>query len=173
MTHWKQLANYDYLGAYSLNDKKEMTVTIKKVVQELVTVNAGRKENCIVAYFSDSDKPMILNKTNCKTITKLHGTPNIEEWQGKKITLFASTASLAGETVECLRIRPYVAADKTEPLPEITLEQALQLKTAKGTPLGELTREQLEILRNSPVSAQLKAAANLIANEADKLKENN
>lgn len=107
MTHWKNLADYTYLGAYSLNDKKEMTITIKDIKQELVTGNAGRKENCIVAYFSDSDKPMILNKTNCKTIQKVYGTPNIEEWCGKKITIFASTTSLAGETVECLRIRPY------------------------------------------------------------------
>jgi hypothetical protein len=116
MTHWKQLANYDYLGAYSLGDKKELTITIKDIKQELVTGNAGRKETCIVAYFSDNDKPMILNKTNCKTIQKVYGTPNIEEWRGKKITIFASTTSLAGETVECLRIRPYLpVADKPAP----------------------------------------------------------
>lgn len=30
MTHWKQLANYDYLGAYSLENGKDKTVTIKK-----------------------------------------------------------------------------------------------------------------------------------------------
>ena len=105
--HWKQLANYDYLGAYSLDGMTELTVTIKSVTQELVTGNAGRKENCIVAHFSDNAKPMILNRTNCKTIQKIYSTPNIEEWVGKKIILFVSTASLAGETVECLRIRPY------------------------------------------------------------------
>ena len=116
MTHWKNLASYDYLGAYSLENGKDKIVTIKEIKQELVTGNAGRKENCIVAYFSDAAKPMILNKTNCKTIQKLYNTPNIEEWRGKKITLFASTTSLAGETVECLRIRPYPpVADKPAP----------------------------------------------------------
>lgn len=116
MTHWKQLANYDYLGAYSLKNGKDKIVTIKKIVTELVTGNAGRKDNCIVAYFSDEEKPMILNKTNCKTIQKIYGTPLIEEWVGKKIVLFASTTSLAGETVECLRIRPYPpAADNPAP----------------------------------------------------------
>lgn len=116
MTHWKQLANYDYLGAYSLKNGEDKIVTIKKIVTELVTGNAGRKDNCIVAYFSDEEKPMILNKTNCKTIQKIYGTPLIEEWVGKKIVLFASTTSLAGETVECLRIRPYPpAADNPAP----------------------------------------------------------
>lgn len=116
LTHWKALANYDYLGAYSLENGKDKIVTIKKIVTELVTGNAGRKDNCIVAYFSDEEKPMILNKTNCKTIQKIYGTPIIEEWVGKKIVLFASTTSLAGETVECLRIRPYPpVADKPAP----------------------------------------------------------
>ena len=116
MTHWKQLANYNYLGAYSLKNGKDKIVTIKEIKQELVTGNGGRKENCIVAHFSDEEKPMILNKTNCKTIQKVYGTPLIEEWIGKKIVLFASTTSLAGETVECLRIRPYPpVADKPAP----------------------------------------------------------
>ena len=88
------------MGCFSLDNGKDKIVTIKEIKQELVTGNAGRKENCIVAYFTDADKPMILNKTNCKTIQKVYCTPNIEEWVGKKITLFASTTSLAGETVE-------------------------------------------------------------------------
>lgn len=116
MTHWKNLSNYDYLGAYSIEDNKELVVTIKQIGKELVTGNAGRTENCIVAHFSDSDKPMILNKTNCKTIQKLYGSPHIEDWIGKKIALFASTTQLAGEHVECLRVRPYLpVAEKPAP----------------------------------------------------------
>lgn len=105
-THWKNLTEMPYLGAYSLVGKKEMTLTIKEIKQELVTGSAGRKETCIVAYFTDAEKPMILNRTNCKTISKIYDTPIVEKWQGKKITIYASTTSLAGETVECLRIRP-------------------------------------------------------------------
>lgn len=107
-THWKSLADMPYIGAYALAGKKEMTLTIKNVVQELVIGNAGKKENCIVAYFQEPEKPMILNRTNCKTITKLYDTPIIEEWIGKKITIYKSTTSLMGEQVECLRIRPAV-----------------------------------------------------------------
>jgi hypothetical protein len=168
MTHWKQLANYDYLGAYSLENGKDKTVTIKKIVQELVAGNAGRKENCIVAYFSDEEKPMILNKTNCKTIQKIYGTPLIEEWIGKKITLYASTTSLAGETVECLRIRPYPpAADKPAPKCEEC--------GADITGVGKMTAEATAIYTEKKYGAKLcaKCATRRAAEESEKEKTEN
>lgn len=168
MTHWKQLANYDYLGAYSLENGKDKTVTIKKIVKELVTGNAGRKENCIVAYFSDEEKPMILNKTNCKTIQKIYGTPMIEEWVGKKIILFASTTTLAGETVECLRIRPYPpVADKPAPKCEEC--------GADITGVGKMTAEATAIYTEKKYGAKLcpKCATRRAAEEAEKEKKEN
>jgi hypothetical protein len=168
MTHWKNLANYDYLGAYSLENGKDKTVTIKKIARELVTGNAGRKENCIVAYFADEEKPMILNKTNCKTIQKVYGTPMIEEWVGKKIVLFASTTSLAGETVECLRIRPYPpVADKPAPKCEEC--------GADITGVGKMTAEATAIYTEKKYGAKLcaKCATRRAAEEAEKEKTEN
>lgn len=104
LTHWKQLTNPDYLGAYSLEDGKDLTVTIKEVKRELVTGVGGKKEECTVAYLV-GQKPMILNVTNCKSIATIYKTPFIENWKGKQITLFVSTTKLKGEDVECLRIR--------------------------------------------------------------------
>lgn len=116
MTHWKQLINMDYIGAYALPDGKDLTLTIDRVVKEMVTGNNGKKEMCMVAYFKEKDyKPMILNRTNAKSITSLAGSPYIEKWQGQRVTLYATTTNLGRETVECLRIRPTVA-EKTEPI---------------------------------------------------------
>lgn len=117
-THWKQLVNLDYIGAYALPDGKDLTLTIDHVVREMVTGNNGKKEQCMVAYFKEKDyKPMILNRTNAKSIQALSGSPYIEEWQGQRITLYATTTRLGGDTVECLRIRPTVASpSKSEPL---------------------------------------------------------
>jgi len=106
MTHWKKLHNYDYLGAYSLDDGKDRVLTIKEVVQEQVVSDGGRKEMCMVVRWAEDEKPMIMNKTNSKMVQMIYGTPNIEEWVGKKIQLFADTTKLKGEVVECLRIRP-------------------------------------------------------------------
>ena len=104
-THWRQLVNPDYLGAYSLPEGNDITVKIEKVVKELVTSMGGKKEECTVAYI-EKNKPMILNVTNSRMIQKIYGTPYIEDWKGKEITLYAATTKLKGEDVECLRIRP-------------------------------------------------------------------
>lgn len=116
MTHWKQLINMDYIGAYALPDGKDLTLTIDHVVKENVTGNNGKKEMCMVLYFKEKDyKPMILNRTNAKSITALVGSPYVEKWQGQRITLYATTTRLGGDTVECLRIRPTVS-EKTAPI---------------------------------------------------------
>lgn len=113
LTHWKKLVNPDYIGAYSLQKGQDLTVTIQSVGREMVTGSNGKKEECTVAKLK-GQKPFIINRTNAKTITQVHGTPFIEEWAGKQITLYVSTTKVAGEDVECLRIR------KTKPeLPKL------------------------------------------------------
>ncbi len=105
-THYKRLMNPDYIGAYALNEGEDLTVVIDYVVREVITGTGGKKEECTVAHLR-GQKPFILNSTNQKSIARLYG-PYIEDWAGKPITLFASTTKLAGDTVECLRIRPTV-----------------------------------------------------------------
>jgi hypothetical protein len=108
-THWKKLTNPDYIGAYALTPGQDLIATIKHVKNEVVTGADGKKEECIVVRFVEPNiKPMILNSTNAKTITKIYETPYIEEWQGKKIQLFADKVKAFGEVVEALRIRPFV-----------------------------------------------------------------
>ena len=79
-THWKQLMNPDYLGAYALPEGQDITVTIKFVQREEVTGEGGKKEMCTVAHI-ENNKPMILNVTNQKTIAKMYG-PYIEDCSG-------------------------------------------------------------------------------------------
>jgi len=103
-THWKQLTNPNYIGAYSLQEGKDMIVEIVSVSREMVKGEGGKQDECTVAQLKDQ-KPMILNVTNCKTIAKLFETPFIEEWSGKKITIYSAKVSVKGELIECLRIR--------------------------------------------------------------------
>jgi len=118
-THWKKEFNYDYMGSYSLPDGKDVILTIKETRKEKVTGPAGKKEDCFVCYFVESDKPMILNRTNCKTIEKIYKSPFIEDWPGLRVQLGIDTVSAFGESVEALRIRnvkpaPAVKVDYTE-----------------------------------------------------------
>ncbi len=62
-THWKKLENPDYIGAYSLENGKDLIVTIDSVKRELVTGQGGKKEECTIAYLK-GQKPFILNRTN-------------------------------------------------------------------------------------------------------------
>lgn len=110
-THWKRLINPDYLGAYSLDPGKDMVLTIREVRKEMVTGADGKKEECIVCYWLENQKPMILNVTNCKTISKLLKTPYIEHWAGHRIQICAEMVSAFGEKVEALRVRKQLPED--------------------------------------------------------------
>lgn len=113
LTHWKKLTNPDYIGAYSLQPGEEKTVEIVSVGKRMVKGTDGKESECIVADLK-GEKPFILNKTNCKTLTKLFKTPFIENWKGKRVIVYAAKVKAFGEEVDALRIRP------TEPLlPEL------------------------------------------------------
>ena len=104
-THWKKLNNPDYLGAYAFDPGEEKTVTIAKVGTETVTGTDGKREECIVAHFVEKGvKPMILNVTNCTTITNILGTPYIENWVNKKISLHVESVRAFGGVVDAVRV---------------------------------------------------------------------
>lgn len=136
-THWKVLVNPDYMGAYSLPEGQDVTVTILSVGREMVKGEGGKKEECTVAQIK-GNKPLILNRTNCKSIEKLYGSPYIEDWAGKQITLFATTTKVAGETVACLRIRPKVAERTKATLTDERLDKAIE-----SIQTGQFTLEKL------------------------------
>lgn len=113
LTHWKKLTNPDHLGAYALEPNQDLVVTIKSVTNELVASPDGKKETCMVMRFKENVKPMVLNATNSKTITKLFKTPFIEEWEGRKIQLYVQTGVKAfGDVVDALRVRSFLPVEK-------------------------------------------------------------
>lgn len=112
-THWKKLTSPNYLGSYAFNPGEEKIVTIESVGKESVTGESGRAEDCIVAHLVN-EKPLILNKTNCKAITKLLGTPYIEEWAGHKIVLAVQRVKAFGEDVDAIRVKPKLPGEICE-----------------------------------------------------------
>ena len=49
--------------------------------------------------------PFGMNKTNAKTVAQLYGK-DMREWVGQRITLYPTTTRMAGDVVDCIRIRP-------------------------------------------------------------------
>ncbi len=107
-THWKKLTNPNYLGAYSIENNQDLILTIKNVREERVTGPDGKKDDCVACYFYENVKPMILNATNMKMITKLYETPFIEEWTGKKIQVGIEKVKAFGDIVDTLRVRKVI-----------------------------------------------------------------
>ena len=142
-THWKLLINPDYIGAYWLTPGEDATVTIDFVHREVITGTGGKKEECTVAHLRNGVKPFILNVTNSKSIAKLYG-PFIEDWAGKQITLYASTAKMAGDTVECLRVRPKVAVRTIPTITDTRLDKAIE-SIAAGQFTVEQVRERFDL----------------------------
>ena len=112
-THWKKWTNPNYMGSYAFQPGEERTLTIKEVKRELVYNPSGSgKEECTVAYFVEDEKPLILNATNCKTIAKVWGTPFVEDWKDRKITLKVKKISAFGEMVDAVRVANERPADE-------------------------------------------------------------
>ena len=138
LTHWKTLTNPNYIGAYSLQPGEERTVEIISVGKEKVKGTDGKEQECIVAVLKN-EKPFILNKTNCKTLTKVYGTPFIENWKGKKIIVFAEKVKAFGDLVDALRIKPVVPI-----LPELTPDSPKWPGAVAALMEGTVTIEQIE-----------------------------
>jgi hypothetical protein len=103
-THWKQNFDYKYTGTYELKQGETKTLVISRTATEEVMSTTGQKQLCFVAYFSRQEKPMILNKTNCKTITKMYGA-YVENWIGKAIIIESKLVKSFGEMVDALRVK--------------------------------------------------------------------
>jgi len=119
-THWKKQFNYNFLGTYSLPEEKDLVVTIIRTEKQQVTSSNGKAEECLVVYFQETDKPMILNRTNARTIEKLAATPFIEDWPGTRLQLYvARDVKAFNTTTDALRIRdfhPKLQGLDTEPI---------------------------------------------------------
>lgn len=110
-THWKKLTNPNYFGSWDIPEGKSITVEIISVAKELVTGVGGEKEECIVAQLKDQ-KPLILNKTNCKTIDKVFGSHYIEDWKGKSVVLIIQKIKAFGEVVDAVRVKQVRVANE-------------------------------------------------------------
>ena len=138
-THWKQNFDYRFTGAYELEPGQEVVLTISKLGHEKLKNQHGQEETCFVAYFDGKHKPMVLNKTNCKSIEKLYGAYQ-EDWVGKQITVYAAKVSAFGEQVDALRIRERKPVATKQATPE-QLEQISALLEMKS--ITDEEREQL------------------------------
>ena len=94
----------------SASDLKGRPVTLTIAGVAVVEFDDGRKPKI---EFRETDKTMIVNKTNTNTIIDIHGADS-DGWIGKKITLIPTQTDFQGKQVPCIRVQlpaTQVAAD--------------------------------------------------------------
>jgi len=117
-----------YVSAHELKGK-DVTVTIERVVAATVEGEGNRKARKPVIHFKNASKPLVLNKTNAKAIVGMYGA-DYTKWNGKRITIYPTTTSLAGATVDCIRVRPKPPGTSVQDSPPI-------VATAEPSTAGE------------------------------------
>ena len=108
-----------YLKASDLPEEGAQPLTIKKIAMEEIGKN---KESKLVIYFEELEKAFVCNKTNAKTITKLTGSDDTDNWSGETINLYRAEVEFQGEMVESIRVklkatRPQSKAVDDDPIP--------------------------------------------------------
>lgn len=101
--------NPNYLGSWDLEElpNKEVTLTIAKIVDEkVVDTLTGKDKVETLCYWTDpAFKPMILNITNKKRISKLYKTKDTEKLKGKSVIIGIERVKAFGDIYEALRIQ--------------------------------------------------------------------
>jgi hypothetical protein len=91
-----------YLKAGDLPEEGSQVVTIEKIGLEEIGKD---KETKIVLYFEELQQALICNKTNARTIARLMGSEDLDDWVGKTIRLYRTEVDFQGDMVEAVRVR--------------------------------------------------------------------
>jgi hypothetical protein len=83
---------------------KSVSLTIAEVFRDKVQMANGSKAEKYIVRFRETDKELILNKTNAKAVAKVLDEPKAVNWTGSRITLKPTTCEAFGEIVPCIRV---------------------------------------------------------------------
>jgi len=85
---------------------KSLTLTISVVKNEKMRPqpNAPEIEKWVV-YFNETKKGIVLNRTLAYQIADILGNEETQAWEGKKITIYSQSITVAGKKVNTIRAR--------------------------------------------------------------------
>ena len=90
-----------FLKTSDIPDDGDLVLTISRLEIEEIGIE---KEEKPVVYFAETDKGLVLNKTNAMTIGDIFGQ-QITDWIDKRIALFTTEVTYNGKTQLGIRIR--------------------------------------------------------------------
>lgn len=158
-----------YIQSFELEDR-EHTVTITKIEGQRIEGEEGRSAKKPVLFLEGWPRPLVLNKTNAKTLIALYG-PDYRQWAGKRFTMFPTVVKFGKDDVDAIRFRkrvpPAPAAQSrterpTKPITERVATYISMLKTKDNA-------ADLEALRKSAPAEKLRAEVDAVTLETMEL----
>jgi hypothetical protein len=138
-----------YLRAEDITQEK--TLRIKTVTEELVGVGADQEKKLVVS-FTNSQKGLVLNRTNNRTIRSAYGDDTMG-WAGKLVVVFQTHADFRGHLVPALRVRippPKQASGNGQTAPQPTpvqqtrIEQFADASPTRPIPIAEAESDDFD-----------------------------
>lgn len=121
----------NYLKADDLQGGR-FTLTIARVTMEQISESESKP----VVHFHNTQKGMVLNKTNAMNISILHGEET-DGWVGKQVELFTTMVPFGNQTVPAIRI---TAPPVQQPAQSVPGQQApVQSPASQPLPDGRPT----------------------------------
>lgn len=101
-------------------------VTMDGYKKQNVAKEDDAPQNKYVLFFKETDKGLVLNATNGQLIADIVGSPDLDQWEGKKVVLFNDPSVFyAGKKTGGVRVRAPKSGGKGKAVPEEKPEDAL------------------------------------------------
>lgn len=107
---WEKVLDPNFINAELIGDVgAERVVTIRDIDFKEAYDQKSNSKSMKQSLFFEECKPMILNKTNTKTLMKLFGADGArpKDCIGKKIILYVANVKVAGKATTGIRIKEY------------------------------------------------------------------
>jgi methyltransferase-like protein len=88
--------------------EKDASLTVKGwSVKEFDEKNdyGDYKAKKVILSFNETDKTLVLNKTNSYAIADFLGTEDVNVWVGATIVLYKTKTNFGGKMTDCIRVR--------------------------------------------------------------------
>ena len=96
----------EYIRADDLDGQGRVLVIGSVELRDLADGNSKP-----VMSFINTDKKLVLNRTNSNKLAELFGTPNTESWTGKAIRVYSTPVEFRGKTMMGVRVHPQLPTD--------------------------------------------------------------
>lgn len=96
-----------WLKASDLKDKTGRPVKARVTIDRTEIVEFKDNTKKLGLFFVGKEKGLVLNKTNAQLIAEQYGQDSAQ-WNGKSISIYATTTDFGGERVECIRVEQHI-----------------------------------------------------------------